>query len=229
MRLLTPEVRDLTPEDLFDLYDEPGPHLRAGFVASVDGVIAVDGRSAPLGSAADKASFRALRTVCDAVVVGAGTARAEDYGPVGYGDAARSWRAAHGRTAQPPLVVVSRRGQLAPDARVRQGPLILAVPEGVVVEPGLDVIRANDPAELRRSLHDRGHTRLLCEGGPSLLTAMLQARVVDELFLTTAPALVGEGPPLLSGAAGASLALRSLVLDEPGVLLGRWGVVPSTP
>jgi riboflavin biosynthesis pyrimidine reductase len=227
VRLLHPLVRDLTPEDLFDLYDEPGPHLRAGLVASVDGIIAVEGKSGPLGSAADKASFRALRAVCDAVVVGAGTVRAEDYRPVAYGDTARAWRQAHGRAEVPPIVVVSRRGQLAPEARVRQGPVILAVPDDVEVEPGLDVIRASDPLELRRSLHDRGYGRLLCEGGPSLLTAMLQAGVVDELFLTTAPALVGDGPGLLTGSSRAGLVLRSLIVDDPGVLLGRWAVVPS--
>jgi riboflavin biosynthesis pyrimidine reductase len=127
----------------------------------------------------------------------------------------------------PPIVVVSRRGQLAPEARVRQGPVILAVPDDVEVEPGLDVIRASDPLELRRSLHDRGYGRLLCEGGPSLLTAMLQAGVVDELFLTTAPARVGDGPGLLTGSSRAGLVLRSLIVDDPGVLLGRWAVVPS--
>src|SRR5688572_19671427 len=103
MRQLHPSVRDLAPEDLFDLYDVAGPHLRAGFVASVDGTIAVDGVSEPLGSPADKAVFRALRAVSDAVIVGAGTARAEDYGPVRYGEAARAWRAEHGRSPEVPV------------------------------------------------------------------------------------------------------------------------------
>ena len=228
MRLLHPEVRDVSPEDLLDLYDLPGPHLRAGFVASVDGVVAVEGRSSGLGSPADKAAFRALRAVSDAVVVGAGTARDEDYGPVLYGDTARAWRTAHGRSEQPPIVVVSRSGR-DPGAKIRQGPVILAVPEGVEVPDGLDVIRTTDPLLLRRSLHERGFSRLLCEGGPSLLTTLLQAGAVDELCLTTAATTVGDGPRLLTATAGTDLVLASLVMDDPGVLLARWSVVRSSP
>lgn len=229
MRLLHPTVRDLTAEDLFDLYDEPGPYLRAGFVASLDGIVAVAGRSGPLGSPSDKASFRALRTVCDAVVVGAGTVRAEDYGPVLYGESARAWRAAHDRADQPPIVIVSRRGQLDPQAKVLQGPVILAVPEGAPAPEGVDVIRTTDPVELRAALHARGLGRLLCEGGPSLLTSFLQAGAVDDLFLTTAPVVVGEGAQLLTGPAPTGFGLRSLIADDPGVLLARWTVVPSQP
>ena len=227
MQLLHPSQRDLEPEDLFDLYDAPGPHLRAGFVASLDGVVAVDGASAPLGSPADKASFRALRAVCDAVLVGAGTVRAEDYGPVLFGEAARAWRSDHGREEQPPVVVVSRRGQLDPASRVLQGPALLVVPEGVPVDLDVEVIRASDPLQIRRSLHDRGFGRLLCEGGPSLLTDLLRAGCVDELFLTSAPTVVGQGPRLLSSAVPTALQLRSLIADDPGVLLGRWSVVRS--
>jgi 5-amino-6-(5-phosphoribosylamino)uracil reductase len=225
VRLLHPASRSLTPEDLFDLYDDDGPHLRAGFVASVDGVIAVDGRSGGLGSPADKASFRALRTVCDAVVVGAGTARDEDYGPVRFGDTAAAWRAAHGRSAQPPVVVVSRHGDVP--ARLLDGPVILAVPDGVEVTADVEVIRTTHPADLVTALHARGLNRLLCEGGPMLLTTLLEAGAVDELFLTTAPTLVGAGPHLLTAAARTELALHSLVVDDPGVLLGRWTVVRS--
>ena len=229
VKLLHPAVRDLTAEDLFDLYDEPGPHLRVGFVASVDGIVAIAGRSGALGCPADKASFRALRTVCDAVVVGAGTVRSEDSGPVLYGEGARAWRAAHDRAGQPPVVIVSRRGQLDPDARVLQGPVILAVPEDAEVPDGVDVIRTTDPLELRAELHARGFARLLCEGGPSLLTSFLQADAVDELFLTTAPVVVGDGARLLTGPAPTGFGLRSLIVDDPGVLLARWAVVPSQP
>ncbi len=225
MRLLLPEVRDVTAEDLFDLYDEPRPHLRAGFVLSVDGAIAVDGRSGPLGSPADKAVFRALRTVADAVIVGAGTARGENYGPVRHPPAAAVWREAHGRSGDTPLVVVTRSGRIPADARFLEGPLIVAAPEGVAVAG--DVIRTVDPVELVAALHDRGLTRLLCEGGPSLLTDLLAAGLVDELCLTTSPTAVGEGPHLLGLVPRTDLRLRSLVHDDPGVLLARWTVVPS--
>ncbi|HUR50653.1 MAG TPA: dihydrofolate reductase family protein [Mycobacteriales bacterium] len=229
MRLLLPEVRDLTDEDLYDLYDEPGPYLRAGFVVSVDGAIAVQGRAQGLQSPADLAVFRALRSVCDAVVVGAGTVRAEDYGPVRLRAPAKAWREAHGRAPEIPLVVVSRTGGLG-TGRVLEGPVLLArpaaaggaaLPEGVEELPG-------EPAELVAALHDRGLTRLLCEGGPALLTSMLAAGVVDELCLTTSPTLVGRDPRLVGALdVPVDLALTHLVHDDPGVLLGRWSVVRS--
>jgi riboflavin biosynthesis pyrimidine reductase len=224
VRLLHPSVREVSDTDLFDLYDGPDRCLRAGFVTSVDGAIAVDGVSGGLSSPADKAVFRALRTCADAVVVGAGTARAEDYGPVRYGEPAAAWRIAHGRSPQPPVVVVSRTGQLPP--RLLTGPVILAIPEGVSTSHD-DVIRTVEPQALVAALHDRGLTRLLCEGGPSLLTSLLAADVVDELCLTTSPTVVGEGPHLLGAVDARDLRLVSLVHDDPGVLLARWSVVRS--
>ncbi len=230
MRLLHPDVRDLEAGDLLDLYDPgPGPHLRAGFVASVDGTIAVDGTSAALSSPADKAVFRALRAVADAIVVGAGTAREEGYGLVRYGETATAWRAAHGRAPDARVVVVSRSGRLPP--RLEQGPVLLAVPPEVArdleVADGVEVIPTTDPPALLAALHARGLTRLLCEGGPGLLTTFLAAGVLDELCLTTAPKAVGPGPGLLGEVAPRDLALVSLVHDDPGVLLARWRVVRS--
>jgi riboflavin biosynthesis pyrimidine reductase len=210
---LHPTVRDLTPEDLYDLYDEPGPYLRAGFVSSVDGAISVDGRSGGLSSPGDKAVFRALRAVADAVVVGAGTVRTEDYGPVRLQPAAVAWRAAHGRSPEIPLVIVSRTGDVG-SGKVLQGP---------VISIGPDL-----PTEIA-GLHERGLTRLLCEGGPSLFTSLLRAGLVDELCLTTSPQLVGSGPRLLGDLTEPlPLHLTSLIHDDPGVLLGRWSVVRSS-
>ena len=225
MRQLHPVVREITAEDLFDVYNVPGPHLRAGFVASVDGVIAVDGTSAGLSSPADKAAFRALRTVCDAVIVGAGTARDEDYGPVKHSPAAASWRAAHGLDPTTTVVVVSRRGEISSASRFFQGPALVAVPEGIDA-PGT-VIATVEPVELVKALHARGLTRLRCEGGPSLLSSFLDAGVVDELCLTTAALAAGEGPGLLGKITPRDLRLESLVHDDPGVLLARWAVVRS--
>jgi riboflavin biosynthesis pyrimidine reductase len=217
VRLILPEVRDLEPEDLYDVYDVPGPHLRAGFVASLDGAVAVDGRSRGLQSPADLAVFRALRAVCDAVVVGAGTLREEDYGPVRLQPSAIAWRAFHDRAAEIPVVVVSRSGDLG-SGRVLEGPTLVT---------GRDL--PLEPADMVATLHERGLTRLLCEGGPSLLASLLEAGVVDEVCLTTSPQLVGEGPRLV-GTLGAPvhLALTGLIHADPGVLLGRWSVVPSS-
>lgn len=221
MRQLYPSSSEIT--DLYDFYDVEGPHLRADFVASVDGTVVVDGTSDPLGSPADKAVFRALRAVSDAVIVGAGTARAEEYGPVPFSSEAKAWRSAHGRSEQAPLVVVTRSGEVPSSAR--GGALIVAAPLGVEVDAD-DVIRFSSEGEILEGLHARGFTRLLCEGGPELLTALLSAGLVDELCLTTSTKLVGDGKGLLGALPlPVPVELVSLIHDEPGVLLARWKVL----
>lgn len=230
MRLLVPEVRDLTEADLPDLYDVPQLHLRAGLVASLDGAVAVDGSSKPLSGEADLAVLRALRTVADAVLVGAGTARAEGYTPLRHRPVAAAWRAAHGRPADALLVVVTRSGRLP--EQLRRGPVLVVAPESADVPGGLDVLRAGrtevDLAEAVAQLRARGLGRLHCEGGPALLRDLLAGGLVDELCLTQSPALVGQGPRLVDGlAAPLDVELVSLLWGAPGPLLARWRVVRS--
>lgn len=231
MRLLVPESRELRDDELLDLYAPPqDAQLRAGFVLSVDGGIAADGSSRPLQSAADLTVFHALRAVSDAVVVGAGTARTEDYGPVRPRPAGQAWRLA--RDLPPaPLVIVSRSLLLDPSARCFDGPTVVVTCDAA---PGRerfpDVVVAGDEqvdlAEAVRQLADRGLTRLLCEGGPQLLTGLLQAALVDELCLTLSPLLLGRAPGLLTAPLDAPLPLElvSLVDGGGGVLLARYRV-----
>ena len=241
MRLLLPEPRALGSDDLHDdlhdLYDSgDGPCLRAGFVLSTDGGVAWDGGSRPLQTPADEAVFHALRAVSDAVVVGAGTARAEGYGPVRPRPAGRAWRQAHGLAPQPPLVLVSRALDLDPADRCFTGPALVVT--CAATDPGrraalgevADVLVCGEdevdlPAAVA-ALHDRGLVRLLCEGGPALLTGLLGAGLVDELCLTLTPLLLGTAPTLLTRAlpAPVRLDLRHLVDGGDGVLLARYGV-----
>jgi riboflavin biosynthesis pyrimidine reductase len=232
VRLLLPEPRPLSPDDLLNLYD-PGPErsLRAGFVITTDGGIAHDGTSRTLQTPADEAVFHALRAVADGVLVGAGTARAEDYGPVRPRAAGREWRQARGLPESPPLVLVSRSLDLDPAARCFAGPAVVIT---CGAAPGADrfpdVIVAGDEqvdlADALRQLAERGLTRLLCEGGPHLLTALLRARLVDELCLTHTPRLLGSAPGLLTEALPepVGLDLQSLVDGGDGVLLARYAV-----
>lgn len=230
LQLLLPERRALAPADLLELYDPPHG-VRAGFVLSTDGGIAHDGTSRTLQTPADQAVFHALRGVADAVLVGAGTARTEEYGPVRPRPDAQAWRAARDRPPQPPLVLVSRSLDLEPDARCLTGPSIVVT---CAAAPGrdrfLDVVVAGedevDLADAVRQLNDRGLTRLLCEGGPHLLTALLRQGLVDELCLTHTPLLLGRAPGLLTDALDepVGLDLQHLVDGGDGVLLARWAV-----
>lgn len=240
-------LRPLLPPDaagdrsLEDWYDDAAATscVRGGFVVTVDGAIAVDGSSLPLSGPADKAAFQALRAVSDAVVVGAGTVRAEDYGPVRLREAGRRWRAEHSRDGLPRLVVVSRSLDLDPAARcfADDGSTVvvtcsaasterrarLAEVAQVVVAGGEQV----DLAAAVAALGGLGLHRLHCEGGPALLTDLLRAGLVDELCLTLAPLLVGAAPTLLTAALPTpqSLRLEHLLDAGDGVLLGRWSVV----
>jgi riboflavin biosynthesis pyrimidine reductase len=232
MRLLLPEPRPLAEDELLDLYDPgPAPVLRAGFVLSTDGGIASHGTSRTLQTPADVAVFHALRGVADAVLVGAGTARREGYGAVRPRPGARAWRAARGLPAQPPLVLVTRSLDLDPGGRCFAGPTVVvtcAAASGRGQFP--DVIVAGDEevdlAEALPQLADRGLTRLLCEGGPQLLTTLLQQHLVDELCLTHTPLLLGAAPTLLTLPQDPPVALdlRHLVDGGDGVLLARYAV-----
>lgn len=237
MRLLLPEVRELGADDLHDLYD-PGdsPCLRAGFVVTTDGGIALDGGSRSLQTPADSAVFHALRAVADAVVVGAGTARSEGYGPVRPRPTGAAWRAAHRLPASPPLVLVSRSADLDPEARCFTGPAIVVTCAAAdagrrarLAQVADVVVVGDDEVDLPAAvaaLHGRGLTRLLCEGGPHLLTGLLRAGLVDELCLTHTPMLLGRAPTLLTEALEqpVQLELAHLVDGGGGVLLGRWSV-----
>ncbi len=86
MQRLYPEPR--SPVDVVQAYTDPSrashdgrPWVYVCMVASADGGTAVEGRSGALGGAGDRSVFTALRGQADMVLVGAGTARAEHYGP----------------------------------------------------------------------------------------------------------------------------------------------------
>ena len=87
-QLYPPAHSDAAPLDLATVYAYPHrldrPWVRANMVSSIDGAGSVDGHSAGLSSPPDKQIFALLRAQADVVLVGAGTARAEAYGPGGF-------------------------------------------------------------------------------------------------------------------------------------------------
>ena len=92
--------------------DPRRPGVRLNMIASVDGAAAIDGRSGALGGPADKGLFAVLRSLADVILVGAGTMRAEGYGPAHLDEQARSRRARWGLPAVPPIAVVTRACRL---------------------------------------------------------------------------------------------------------------------
>ncbi|WP_322752703.1 pyrimidine reductase family protein [Frankia sp. Cas3] len=180
-----------------------GVHVRSNFVSSLDGAAEVDGRSGGLGGSADRRVFRMLRWLADVVLVGAGTAVAEDYGPVVVPPERRDRRLAAGQAPIPPVAVVSGSLRLDPSARLFSAdvrPLVLtcrAAPADRYRDLAAvaDMLVCGDETvDLATALHvlaGRGLGRVLCEGGPSLHASLAGADLLDELCLTLAPLLAG--------------------------------------
>lgn len=195
---------------LGDLAPAGRPYLFMNFVESADGRATRDGSSRELGSDADLEMLLALRTVADAVMVGTGTIRAEGYGRL-LGEVRRARRVAAGQVADPPMVILSRRFDLPWDAGLfeaaEQPVLIYTAVPGEVPDVAAPVevvlLEPYSSAAALADLRARGVRALLSEGGPTLLRGLLADGVVDELFLTLSPEIVGgderrliPGPPL---------------------------------
>jgi riboflavin biosynthesis pyrimidine reductase len=243
MRLLEAGAGDLDDAALARLYAYPAAGgadvswLRANMVASADGAGAFEGLSAGLSSAADRKLFALLRALCDVVLVGAGTARTEGYRPARRRPELAFAR--EGRTATPPIALVSRALDVDPDSALfAQAPpdartIVItcdASPAGLraTVARVADVIVAGegavDLAAAVTALRDRGLGRVLCEGGPQLLGYLAAAGVLDELCLTVSPLLAGPGATRIT--AGESFPARPMslahVLAEDGFLFCRY-------
>jgi len=206
MRQLQPEANDV---DLVGAYGRLGrladrPAVRLNMIASVDGAASVSGRSGALGGPADKALFGILRSLADVVLVGAGTMRAEMYGPAVLDSAARARRQGWGIAAVPPIAVVTRACRLdwgSPffaDAEAR--PMVITVSSSAAADRAAaaevaDVIGAGDDevdmALAISALGERGHDNILAEGGPGIASQLAAAHLLDELCLTVSPMLVG--------------------------------------
>lgn len=193
------------PDGLISLYPRSDePQMRVNFIASADGAVSVDGLSGGLHGPGDKEIFDTLRMLCDALIVGAGTVRAENYDALRLTGPARQWRRAHGLPEFPLMVIVSRSLILDLDQLVfADAPIPPIVVTTTTAASGFlrgraEVLAVGDDeidlAAMVAALHARGATQLLCEGGPHLLNSMIAADLVTELCLTVSPLLVGGGP-----------------------------------
>lgn len=189
----------------------------ANFVTSVDGIVAIGdipASSMVIGGRdkGDRFVMALLRAAADVVLIGAETFR-EHRGPwaaratsPGAADAFADLRRREGRIPDPVLAVVTASGRIEPkEGKARQDTLALTTPGGaealerssggisdlVVVGDGEFL----DGGGIVRALRERGFERILTEGGPTLMAQLLEARVVDELFLTVSPVCAGAGDP----------------------------------
>lgn len=215
--------------------------VRANFISSLDGAATADGRSGALGGAGDRAVFRLMRELADAVVVGAGTVRIENYSGAQLGVAERQRRHARGQREVPPIAIVTRSADLDHDLAVftqtEVPPLLLtthdAAGDARARFAGLaevyDCSGADhggvDLGAVLRTLAGLGLTRVLAEGGPSLLGTFIADGLLDELCLTIAPTVVGGGSKRIADGHReliTRLRRRHVLSDDEGYLYTRY-------
>ncbi|MEU6710323.1 pyrimidine reductase family protein [Nonomuraea sp. NPDC046802] len=234
MRRIHPDIQDNPDIVQAYAYPESRTWLRLNMVASADGAAWLKGRSGGLSSPGDRRIFQTLRGLADVIVAGAATVRKEGYGPVKPRESWAEIRA--GRPEVPPIAVITRSlgfdldDELFTDATSRtivitcesapherrkeaakRADLIVAGEEGV------------DMHQAVAALHDRGLTRILCEGGPRVNAQLSACGLVDELCQSISPMLVGGGAARILNGEPAQVGLHlSQVLEEDGVLFCRY-------
>ncbi|APR77304.1 5-amino-6-(5-phosphoribosylamino)uracil reductase [Minicystis rosea] len=205
------------PKPLFEAYGGglgfARPCVVANFVSSVDGVVALpvdveSGQVVSGGSDADHFVMGLLRACADVVMVGAGTYRkaARDlFHAEAIYPAAAPWYAALrrrlGLPERPRFVLVTASGAVDPSGPALEGGIIVTTTRGQaalgdrvssqtrIVALSGDSLRL---AEVLALLRAGGAGMVLTEGGPSLFAELVRGSLVDELFVTTSPALLGR-------------------------------------
>jgi diaminohydroxyphosphoribosylaminopyrimidine deaminase/5-amino-6-(5-phosphoribosylamino)uracil reductase len=173
-----------------EVHDQLAPYLkhrRTGrpwvvlkLAASIDGGIAApDGSSRWITGAAARLDAHRLRAQADAVVVGAGTVRADDPALTVRLPAGDRWF--RGAEDQPVRIVLGQ------------------IPAGAAVEPALAM--AGDLDDILGELGARGMVQVLVEGGATVAHAFHSSGLVDRYVLYLAPALFGgnDSRPLFAG------------------------------
>ncbi len=232
-RLLPTPAATVSLEDAYgaSLGTHPDrPWVGLCMVASIDGSTVVDGASAGLSSDNDTGVLLQLRSIADVIIVGAGTARSEGYGP----PSKRGQR----------IGVVTRSGSVDTSSELfaSGAGFVITTTSAEFEERGVDVIRVGDDdvdlaAAIRRIPEvSPGATFVQAEGGASLNGALADGDLFDELNLTTSPAVVGgDGPRLISGAGDLSsrYELAQMAIDDEAFVFSRWrrrrDAAPASP
>jgi riboflavin biosynthesis pyrimidine reductase len=216
MRMLFPDAAEaIDPATVYaDVpHHDRRPAVRLNMIVSVDGGTSWGGVSGALGGPADKALFSVLRSFADVILVAAGTARAERYGPATLPAVMQDARRQRGQTPVPPIAVVTRSCRLDWDTpfftAALERPLVITVADA----PERDRTRAAEVAEVIvagehdvdlsaaiGALGERGAHHVLAEGGPTLNGQLARAGLLDEVCLTLSPRLAsGDAKRIISG------------------------------
>jgi len=211
------------------------PYVAVNMVSSIDGRASLGGRTVDMGTDVDVELLLKLRHRFDAVMIGAGTMRAERYGRIITDPQVRAKRERLGLPHDPLAVLISGRLDLPFDAPLftdgggralvftNQPPPYpeTATPTRFVAVEG--PIRITEV--MRHLRQERGIRALLSEGGPHVFGQIAAAHAFDDLFLTTTSVMTGEPdePRLLEGALPEPMDLRLVrLLEDDGELFARY-------
>ncbi|WP_186777852.1 dihydrofolate reductase family protein [Streptomyces salinarius] len=222
----------------------PLPHVLLSAAVSLDGYLDDTGpERLLLSSPADFDRVDEVRASVDAILVGAGTIRADNPRLLVNSAERRAARVAAGQAEYPLKVTVSGGGELDPAARFWHTggeKVLLTTDDGARRARGLgigaDVVSLGPVLDWRAALeylHDRrGVRRLMVEGGGTVHSQLLQQELADELQLVLAPLLVGDpaAPRLFGPGAyqGGRLALVGTRRIEDVVLMRYRPTAPGT-
>lgn len=192
------------------------PFVYVNMAMTADGKITSSAREYPTFTAPhDRKTMDRLRAEADAILIGAGTLRADDP-PLHVRDPEmQAYRRSLGKPEGLLNVLVTASASVDPDSRFFRGAtsggrIVATVEEASPERIARLVAHAEvwqigsgrvDLPRLLERLHERGVKRLLVEGGGDLNWGFVRDDLVDELYVTVAPALLGGrgAPTLLEG------------------------------
>jgi len=206
------------------------PVVEANFAMTVDGKISTrDYVPTGFTSARDKRRLLEIRSRGDALLVGRRTLETDNMAMALPARDLREARMREGRTAEPLRVIFSNEGNLRPDLKVFRtpgAPIVIFTTRAMpaarrrLLERLADVRvesrarRVNLVKALSVLAEEYGVRDAVCEGGPTLVRAMLEKRLVDRLHVTFAPAVFGgRDAPTLLGPAGRACLSASIPLE----------------
>lgn len=183
------------------------PYVLLSVATSIDGYI--DDTTAErllLSNAEDFDRVDQVRAECDAILIGAGTIRADNPRLIVKSETRQAERAAAGRARQPLKVTVTDSGNLDPEAKFwhhgtdEHRPVVYTTDAGAAkareqLGELADVVALGETVDFGALLDDlgaRGVHRLMVEGGSHMHTVFLSAGLADELHLAIGPTLVGD-------------------------------------
>lgn len=221
MERLYPDFRPMEPEEIYADLDFPilpadRPYTAINMVTSVDGKATLGGKAYAIGSRVDHLVMRRVRAAADGVLNGAETLRKEDVNP-SVPAALQTRRIELGLASQPTAIVVTATADLPLDRtffRSEAFSRVVVTTERAprdrvaVLEAHARVLRLGEDAVdfqamMRVLAGELGIRRLVVEGGPTINSALIAEGLVDELFWTVAPKILGGA------------ALRTMVEGKP--------------